>query len=244
MNPFLLTKFVSIIRRPMKNKYLLITLLAGLTTLTGCFHYAPSTVKYNGVTYKTNWYQYSKDGRDLYPIGLLPPDEEPLFVKRHYEFWSTDAYTFDILYAEYEDSQFWHPHVYIAKEKIEEAQSFYQNKANYNYYLSLRFKEDKDVLIENEEEKAVMDVAIDAIMKNKKPTKTISTQETPHILNLSCFRKSKDGLFKTTEENLIVYDETIYYLKESNGATDTWTSYDLGEAGKTLYQMFVSYNLI
>ena len=227
----------------MKRKFLLITLLVGITALTAC-HYAPSRVKYNGVTYKRDWYQYCKDGRDLYPIGLLPPNEDPLFVKRKYNFWFTDAYTYDILYAEYIDSQMWHPDVYIAKDKLEEAQSFYQDKTNYNYYLSLRFEDDKDVLIENESEKAVMDVAIDAIMKNKKPKETITTTDVPSIQNLSCYRKSKDGLFKTTEDDLVVYKETIYYLKETNGATDTWTFYDLGEAGKTLYQMFVSYNLI
>ena len=244
MNSFLLTNFVSIIRRPMKNKYLLITLLAALTTLTGCFHYAPSTVKYNGVTYKTNWYQYSKDGRDLYPIGLLPPDEEPLFVKRHYEFWSTDEYTFDILYAEYEDSQFWHPNVYIAKEKLKEAQSFYQDKTNYNYYLATRFEEDAEVLIENESEKTILDVAIDAIMRTSKPKDIVSTKEKPSVQNLACCRRSKDGLFMTYKEELIVHKEKVYYLKEYNGSNDTWSFYDLGETGNTLYSMFVNYNLI
>ena len=39
----------------MKRNYLLITSLIGLATLTGC-HYAPTTAKYNGVTYQKGWY--------------------------------------------------------------------------------------------------------------------------------------------------------------------------------------------
>ena len=244
MNSFLLYRFLSIIRRLMKRKHLLITLLIGLTTLTGC-HYAPAKVKYNDVTYINGWYKYSDNGgRDLHVCGILPSKEDPLFTKNKYDFWSTDEFTYPLLYASYVDATMWHPDVYISKDQKDEAQEFYQDKANYNYYLSLRFEDDSEVLIENESEKAILDVAIDAIMKSKKPKDIVSTKEQPSFQNLACFRRSKDGLFMTYKEELVSYKEKMYYLKEYNGSNDTWSFYDLGDAGTSLYSLFVNYNLI
>lgn len=137
--------------------------------LTGCYYYASSKVDYNGVTYKNAWYKYSDDGRDLHVCGILPSGEEPLFNKNKYDFWSTSDFTYNLLYASYVDAKMWHPDVYISVDKLEEAQTFYQDKVNYDYYLCLRFEDDSEVLIEDNAEKATLDVAIDAIMKNKKP---------------------------------------------------------------------------
>ena len=50
----------------MKTKFLLI--VAGLSLLTGCFYYAPKTIKYNGETYKTDWcLSMPSNGREYYP---------------------------------------------------------------------------------------------------------------------------------------------------------------------------------
>ena len=111
----------------MKKKASLFTLLIGLISLSGCYNYAPASADYNGKTYKNGWYQcFAKNGRDLYPIGLkYDENKAPLFNKEKYIFWFTDQFSFDLLYAEYEDSQFWHPDVYVFKEELKDAQKFY-----------------------------------------------------------------------------------------------------------------------
>ena len=229
----------------MKKKALVVILLTGLISLTSCMVYPPSSVDYEGSTWKNEWYQYSnsKGVKDLHVCGIKYDEEkEPLFVKNKYNFWSTNQFTYNFLYAEYIDSQFWNPDVYIKEEQLEEAKAFYQNKVNYNYYIGPRFDE-KEILVENEEQKAVLDYVIDVIMGEKTP-KTITVKEDPSVHNLACFRRSKDGLFMTYKEELIVYGQSVYYLKVYDGSKDNWTAYDLGENGTALYTMFKDNNLI
>lgn len=73
---------------------------------------------------------------------------------------------------------------------------------------------------------------------------TITIKDTVSIHNLACFKRSKDGLFMTYKEELVVYDKAIYYVKYFNGSDDTATLYDLKENGKTLYSIFSKNNLI
>ena len=141
------------------------------------------------------------------------------------------------------DSQFWLPDVYIAEYQLKEAKAFYQDKTNYDYYIGLRFEEETELPITDENEKAILDTFIDVIMKETSP-KTITTKEEMSIHNLACYRQSKDGLFMTHREELVAYNQSIYCLKSYDGQDNTTTLYDLGEDGKTLYTMFVNYNLI
>ena len=48
----------------------------------------------------------------------------------------------------------------------------------------------------------------------------------------------------THKEELVAYNQEIYFLKEFNGKNNTYTMYKIGEYGKTLYSMFEKYNLI
>ena len=229
----------------MKAKLLFLSLLTGLLSLTACYYYAPSSVKYEGNIYKNGWYQYSKkSNKDLHVCGIdYEEDKKPLFNKNKYDFWFTDEFEFDFLYAEYVDSQFWLPDVYVQEDQLEEAKTFYQDKSNYNYYIGLRFEEETELPITDENEKAILDTFIDVIMKETSP-KTITTKEEMSIHNLACYRQSKDGLFMTHREELVAYNQSIYCLKSYDGKDNTTTLYDLGEDGKALYTLFVSSNLI
>lgn len=42
---------------------------------------------------------------------------------------------------------------------------------------------------------------------------TITIKDTVSIHNLACFERSKDSLFMTYKEELVVYDKAIYYVK-------------------------------
>lgn len=228
----------------MKTKISFFSILIGLISLTSCMYYPPSSVKYNGVTYKNAWYRYGEKGtKDLHVCGILPTDEDPLFVKNRYEFWSTDKFTFNFLYAEFDDAQMWHPDVYVAEDELETAKAFYLDKTNYDYYIGTRFGEEIEVPVTDDSEKALLDVVIDAIM-NKSTPKTITIKEDVSMHNLACFRRAKDGLFMTFREELVAYNESIYYLKVYDGSNNTTTLYDFGENGKALYSMFVNNNLI
>ena len=232
-----------IIRTLMKTKFLLI--IAGLSLLTGCFYYAPKTVKYNGKRYKTDWcLSMPSNGREYYPCIKYDESKEPLFQKAKYDFWFTDEYEFDILYAEFVDSQFWRPNVYIAKDELKEAQRFYQDKTNFNYYIANWSDDESKISITDESEIETLNVAIDYIMESRKTAPTITLAHKPASVRPTCYRVSKDGLFKTYGEELYIYQNAIYGFKEIDGKKNTRTIYDLGEAGKTLYSIFVKYNFI
>ena len=227
----------------MKTKLLFPIIIIGSTMLTGCFYYAPSTVEYNNKTYKTDWYQSSsKNSRNLYPCIRYEENKGPIFNKNKYNFWSTSEYTFDILYAEYEDSQFWKPHVYITKDELKEVQAFYQDKSNYNYFISIWSHKESAVSITDEIEMRTLDVAIDHIMESRKTAKKITIDYEPATVRPTCYRVSKDGLFQTYAEELFIYENAVYGFKEINA--NTRTIYDLGEQGKALYSIFEKYNFI
>ena len=228
----------------MKKAYVL-TLLIGLITLSGCYHYAPKSVKYNDVKYVNGWYQYSdKSKKDLHVYGIqYDENKEPLFKKNKYNFWFTGEFHFDFLYAEYEESQFWLPDVYVAESQLEEAKTYYRDKSNYDYFICKRFEDNTDVLIEEQNNRLLLDSFIDVIMEESKP-KTIETKEDISINNLSCYRKSNDGLFTTHKEELVVYNQSIYPIKYYNGKTGATTLYDLEQKGKDLYTLFKNNNLI
>ena len=232
-----------IIRTPMKTKFLLI--ISGLSLLTGCFYYAPKTVKYNGKRYKTDWcLSMPSNGREYYPCIKYDESKEPLFQKSKYDFWFTDEYEFDILYAEFVDSQFWRPNVYIAKDELKEAQKFYQDKTNFNYYIANWSDDESKISITDESEIETLNVAIDHIMESRKTAKKITLEYALASVRPTCYRVSKDGLFQTYAEKLYIYQNSIYGLKEINASKNTTTIYDLGEAGKALYSIFIKYNLI
>lgn len=227
----------------MKTKFLLI--ISGLSLLTGCFYYAPKSVKYNGKRYKTDWcLSTPSNGREYYPCIKYDESKEPLFQKAKYDFWFTDEYEFDILYAEYEDSQFWRPHVYAANDELKEAQAFYQNKANFDYFIGIWSDKESSVSIIDESEKAILDVAIDHIMESKKTAKSITIEYENAAIRPTCYRTSKDGLFQTIAEELYIYKNAVWGFKEIDAKKNTRTIYDLGEEGKILYSIFVKYNLI
>ena len=80
-------------------------------------------------------------------------------------------------------------------------------------------------------------------MKKTSP-KTIKTKDNIEVNNLTCYRKSKDGLLMTHNEQLVAYKESIYCLKSLDASSDIWTLYDLGQDGQNLYSIFNSYGLI
>ena len=218
--------------------------MISIFVLTGCFHYAPKSVDYNGKKYVNGWYCYGDSlDKNLYPCGLTPTHEDPLFKIDRYDFWITDKFSFDILYAEFDESQFRLPDVYVSYDELDAANNFYHDKNNYDYYIGLRFDDDSDLLIESIEEKQVLDYTID-IIAGLIHTPTITTQEEVSKHNLAVHRKSKDGLFMTHKEELVAYNQEIFFLKEFNGRSNTYTLYKIGEYGKTLYSMFEKYNLI
>ena len=219
-------------------------LLIGTVSLAGCFYYAPLTVKYNGMKYVKDWYHDSdKSRKDLNPCGVLPPDEEPLFTKNRYEFWQTNKFAFNFIYGEFEDTQFWLPTIYVAKNDLEMAKAYYHDKTNYDYYIGERFNDESFLLVEPNEEKEAIDYVIDVIAGEIKPS-TLLVNEKIDKHNLAVNRKSKDGLFTTHKEQLVLYNKNIYLLKKNDGRNNTYTLYELGKYGKTLYTMFDKYNLI
>ena len=55
----------------MKTKLLLISMLTGLLSLSACYRYAPSSVKYEDVKYVNGWYRYSsKSAKDFHVCGI------------------------------------------------------------------------------------------------------------------------------------------------------------------------------
>ena len=81
-------------------------------------------------------------------------------------------------------------------------------------------------------------------MESRKTAKKITLEYALASVRPTCYRVSKDGLFQTYAEKLYIYQNAIYGLKEINASKNTTTIYDLGEAGKALYSIFVKYNLI
>ena len=79
-------------------------------------------------------------------------------------------------------------------------------------------------------------------MESRKTAKKITLDYKPASVRPTCYRVSKDGLFKTYGEELYIYQNAIYGFKEIKN--NTRTIYDLGEAGKALYSIFIKYNLI
>ena len=228
----------------MKRKILIITLLLAALPLSSCFYYAPSYVKYNDVKYKTGWYAYGgKSKKDYFICGIPPMHEEPLFTKNRYQFWSTTEFTFEFLYGEFDESLVWGPKVYVAEDKYEEAKTYYHDKSNFDYYIGTRFGEEVEIPITDTGEIAVVDYAIESIMEGIK-TEKVKTKDDMDIHNLTCFRRSKDGLLMTYKEELVIYKETVYGLGVVNGADNTWVLHDLKENGKALYQIFAKNNLI
>lgn len=82
------------------------SILIGFASLTSCvYHYAPSSVNYNGAAYRNGWYCYGEKGtKDLHVCEILPTEEEPLFTKNRYEFWPADGFALDFLYVEFDEA--------------------------------------------------------------------------------------------------------------------------------------------
>ena len=228
----------------MKKKLLLIPTLSCLFSLSACFYYAPLKVKYEGKTYKRNWYTYFEGSKKDLHVCIPYTEQTPLFEKSKYSFWYTEEYRFKLLYSEYVDSQMWLPDVYVEKDELKTAQNFYRDVANYDYYIGPRLDKENQVKIDSEEEKEAIEYTIKVISNAVKPASVIKTTDKPSKHNLSVHRKSKDGLFMTHKEQLVAYNEKIYQLKVNDGKDNSYTLGDLGDYGVTLYSMFNKYNLL
>ena len=219
-----------------------ISILLAALSLSACDEL--SSVTYNDIKYKTGFYHLFKDKSwpHFYVDGIKYIDKDPLFTHNKYNFWAVNDFAFEFMCADDTRALSWSPIIYVAEDKFKEAKAFYHDDNNFDFYIGQVGENGESVLVEDENVKNAINYAIEVLWDVTKTTET--TFKGYVYTNFYCIKKSKDGLFADGVSGLVKYNNTLYCLDYYDGSRDENHIKDLGEAGKTLYTMFVNNNLL
>lgn len=220
----------------MKKIASLITSLLSIFALTAC----SNSVEYNGVEYRDNFYPIYF----FFVCGIKYNPEEPLFQQGKYDFWYTEEFAFPLLYCS-GHKETWHAILYTKNENYKETKKYYADDSNFNFYISDQLGVENNVLIENEEDKTVINGVIDALHNKKGKVITAKREEVFHYsTGYTCYKKSKDGLLTTYTTELSRYKDGLYLINSSDSSKEECRLRDLGGNSKALYSIFAKNNLI
>ena len=195
-------------------------LLAGMFTLSGCFHMSPNgpaSVSFENRTYKTGFYG------TLFPNGFDFDDD--MFTVNHIEFQKIEHDTFHLFHADI--GPYTSGTIYCDEENYEEACLYYSDPKNFLYQCIIGIKSTETTQqfvelqdVDPQQFQALLDFAesseylpFDAKHNRKIKKVELPMPDNKQTKRLVFYKESKDSLFISSKgHEYYIIDNALYFV--------------------------------
>lgn len=179
-------------------------------TLVSCGTAPQGSFTFNGKTYKTGFYKYY--GQELHVLGInrrgLRTSD---FNSGKYHYWKLNHESYDLYFGVNQEAAVWSPAIYCVSEQLAEANKFYTDLANYNYYIGEYLNEQSFIKIEDETYYEALEYAIKVMITRPFSRRVNQKIDIDEFESMTIFRTSTDGLFTSTRDEFL-YKEDVGFI--------------------------------